>query len=91
MAHTCHAIGCKKPVPPEMFACRVHWFSLTKTLQADIWATYRTGQCDDMNPSAAYCTAAKAAVMYLARREGRTVTGQEPELLLYDVLGRDVK
>ncbi len=65
-AHTCHAPGCQRAVPPRMFACRGHWFSLPKRLRDAIWATYRPGQEADKRPSAAYLAAAQAAVNYLA-------------------------
>lgn len=84
MAHHCHATGCKRSVPPEMFTCRSHWFSLPKHMRNAIWAAYRDGQCDDMNPSRAYCLAAKEAVVYLARRDG-----VEPETRLYDMFLAD--
>jgi len=81
MSHHCHATGCVVPVPPEMFMCRSHWFALPKALQERIWRTYRRGQEHDKQPSAAYCEAAKAAVTWIATREGR-----EPDIRLYDVL-----
>lgn len=77
--HHCHATNCKVPVPPEMFTCRKHWFSLPKSLRDAIWKAYRKGQCDDMNPSKEYCLAAKEAVTYLAAKENI-----QPETTLYD-------
>lgn len=79
MAHTCHATDCPTRVPSEMFMCRPHWFRVPKMLRDRIWATYRRGQCNDMNPSDAYCEAAKAAVIAVAEKEGRT-----PDTALYD-------
>lgn len=81
MAHTCHATGCTKRVPPEMFACRAHWFALPKHLRDHIWLTYRAGQCDDWRISHAYAKAAREAVRYLAERDG-----VEPDTSVYDVL-----
>lgn len=69
--HTCHATGCTSRVPPTLFMCRPHWFSLPKAMREAIWDTYRPGQCDDMRPSAAYLEAARAAITYLAEKEGR--------------------
>lgn len=69
-AHTCHATACDKPVPPEMFMCRPHWFSLPRFMRGAIWEHYREGQCDDMKPSVGYCKAAKVCVEYLAERDG---------------------
>ncbi len=79
--HHCHATGCKEPVPPEMFMCRRHWFSLPKTLRNRIWSTYRSGQCDDWNISKAYADAARESVHYIAKREGRV-----PDVAIYDLL-----
>ena len=80
MAHTCHATGCSTPVPAVMFMCKPHWFRVPKPLRDRIWKTYREGQCDDMNPSDAYCEAAKAAVIAVAQKEDR-----EPDTTLYDL------
>ena len=81
MAHTCHATGCVKRVPPEMFMCKYHWFKLPKRLRDAIWRTYRPGQCDDWNISHEYAEAAKDAVKFLAEIEGR-----EPDVSVYDML-----
>lgn len=80
MAHTCHATGCPATIPPRMFMCKRHWFALPNRLRTQIWATYREGQEDDKNPSKAYCTVARAAVIYLAEGEGKT-----PDTSLYDM------
>lgn len=72
MSHHCHAAGCTKNVPPEMFMCKKHWFSLSKRLRTLIWATYRPGQCDDWNISHQYATVAQEAVREVAVKEGRT-------------------
>lgn len=79
MAHTCHATGCNAHVPPEMWGCRRHWYMVPKAIRERIWATYRPGQCDDMDPSDAYCNAARDAVIAVATKEGR-----EPDTQLYD-------
>ena len=79
MSHHCHATDCTKPVPPQMWGCRQHWFMVPKPIRDEIWRTYRVGQCDDYKPSAAYLTAARAAVVFVAQKEGKT-----PDTLLYD-------
>lgn len=86
MSHHCHATECKVEVPPEMFMCRKHWFSLSGRLRNLIWRTYREGQCDDMNPSKAYCEVAKECVEFIAKKEGK-----EPDTKLYDFFMRDAK
>lgn len=86
MAHTCHAIACEKPVPPQMLMCKKHWFMVPLKLRNRVWATYRDGQCDTFDPSSAYCQAAKAAVLAVAEHEGRSVNPKDPKILLYDML-----
>jgi hypothetical protein len=81
MAHHCHATGCTVTTRPEMFMCRRHWFMLPKPMRDEIWRTYRQGQCEDWQISSAYADAARAAVRYIARREG-----VEPDVSVYDML-----
>ena len=86
MTHHCHATNCTKPVPEAMFMCRPHWFSLPPAMRSRIWRTYRSGQEDDKEPSSAYCEAAKAAVTFIAQKEGIT-----PDVRLYEMFGEDAK
>lgn len=72
MVHRCHAVGCVRPVPPEMLMCRTHWRMVPKHLQRGVWAHYRHGQCDDKNPSREWHAAADAAIRFVAQREGRS-------------------
>lgn len=60
MKHTCHWPGCPKEVPPSMWGCKTHWFTLPKRLRDRIWATYRPGQEIDKRPSETYLDAAEA-------------------------------
>lgn len=83
MAHHCHAIACKVPVPPAMLMCKPHWFCVPLALRNRVWAEYHNGI------TRAYCEAAKAAVTAVAEKEGRTVTGREKELLLYGMTQTD--
>lgn len=64
MSHTCHAEGCKRPVPPRLFVCRMHWGKLSEPLKVAIWREYRPGQERDKQPSLRYL-----AVQTLARGE----------------------
>lgn len=61
--------------------CKRHWYMVSQIIRAAVWKHYREGQCDDMNPSAAYCRAAKVAVEEVARREGKV-----PDTRLYDLI-----
>ena len=81
MPHHCHATGCDTRVPPEMLMCRRHWFMLPKPMRDAVWRTYRAGQCDDWDISHGYADAARAAVRWIAEREGRTA-----DVSVYDML-----
>jgi hypothetical protein len=84
MAHTCHAFECTKVVKPEMFMCLSHWRRVPRELQRRIWALYRPGQCDDKNISNGYALTAKAAIVAVAKLDGKTVPENDPCLTLYD-------
>jgi len=84
MSHHCHATNCKINVPPEMFMCKRHWFMLPQSMRKLIWANYREGQCDDMNPSKEYCIIAKRCLEYIANMEGIQANTQ-----LYDFFLRN--
>ena len=70
--HTCHWPGCDKAVPPAMWGCGPHWFTLPKAARDDILSTYRKGQEIDKRPSADYVRVAQAVQEwiqgYLERR-----------------------
>ena len=57
--HYCHWPGCGEQVPPAMWGCKDHWYSLPKYLRDKIWKTYRPGQEIDMRPSREYIKAAR--------------------------------
>lgn len=80
MSHHCHITGCTTATPPEMFACRRHWFMVPRDIRRRIWKHYRPGQCDDWQPSADYCRAARDAVIAVAQKEGN-----QPDVALYDM------
>lgn len=61
-AHTCHAPDCGKRVPPKMFMCREHWYSLKKGTRDAIWREYRPGQEQDKRPSRRYLAVQRAAL-----------------------------
>jgi hypothetical protein len=72
--HTCHATGCKVPVPPKMFLCRRHWFRLPKPMQAEIWDVYVPGQEQRKDPTPEYLEVAQRCIRYLERIEERTAS-----------------
>ena len=59
--HHCHWPGCHRPVPPKMWGCAPHWFSLPKDIRDRIWMTYVPGQEETKTPSAAYVAFAREA------------------------------
>jgi hypothetical protein len=69
MSHTCHAHGCATVVPPRLFACRRHWFALSKNIRDAIWREYRPGQENDKEPSLRYLAVQQFACAYLAFKE----------------------
>lgn len=85
MSHTCHAVDCCASVPPEFLFCRKHWYMTPARIRHRVLETYRPGQCDDWQPSAEYCQAAKEAVLAVAKLEGKKVTDETPEVALYDM------
>ena len=62
MAHTCHAHECTASVPPRMFMCGRHWFSLRKSMQDAIWREYRPRQEVDKKPSLRYLAVSMRAI-----------------------------
>ena len=66
MTHLCHWPDCGKPVPPKMWGCREHWFTLPKRLRDLIWDAYVPGQEITKTPSAAYLAAAKQVQTWIA-------------------------
>lgn len=69
--HTCHWRGCTEQVPPAMWGCRVHWFQLPKRIRDAIWAAYKPGQEERMDPSEAYLAAAKLADEWIEGHQRR--------------------
>lgn len=46
--HHCHAVGCKKSVPPRLLMCKPHWALVPVELQVEVCRTVklRGGYCD---------------------------------------------
>jgi hypothetical protein len=65
MAHKCHWPGCDKEVPPKLWGCSKHWFTLPKSIRDKIWSTYRTGQEFSKKPSTEYLEAAAEAQKWI--------------------------
>lgn len=69
MAHTCHARGCSKVVPPSMLMCLRHWRMVPKSLQRRVWDTYVVGQEVRKDPTPEYLSAAQAAINHVELAE----------------------
>lgn len=69
VVHHCHAKGCEKVVPERMLMCKRHWGMVPKTLQKQVWATYRAGQEVTKDPSPEYLAAAQAAIAAVQKAE----------------------
>ena len=67
--HHCHAKNCKTKCKPEYLMCGKHWALVPDKLQKAVYAHYRIGQCEDMNPSEAWHKAADAAISYVFQKE----------------------
>jgi hypothetical protein len=73
--HHCHWPGCGNQVPPAMWGCKAHWFTLPAALRSRIWATYRPGQEVNGTPSAAYIAAAKDVQKWVEDRAAAKIGG----------------
>lgn len=73
MIHFCHWPGCERAVPPAMWGCRQHWFTLPKTLRDRVWREYRPGQEVDKRPSETYLQVAKDVQAWIAERNRTAV------------------
>lgn len=83
MSHDCHAIGCRRSVPPKMLFCAPHWKLTPKPVQNLVWATYRPGQEVSKDPSAIYLVVQSYAVAAVALRESR-FTVEEATAHIFD-------
>lgn len=69
--HECHWPGCGVQVPPAMWGCKSHWFTLPASLRNEIWRHYRPGQEIDGRPSADYINVAKQVQEWINARNAR--------------------
>lgn len=88
MTHRCHWPGCDRYVPPRMWGCRPHWFTLPIEIRRRIWAAYRSGQEVTKTPSKAYLAAAAEAqewaLAYEKEKRAREPAPARPRSLLPD-------
>jgi hypothetical protein len=72
--HHCHWPGCTAQVPPAMWGCRPHWYSLPLGLRNAIWRTYRPGQEITATPSRDYLAAARAVLAWISANHAPPVS-----------------
>jgi hypothetical protein len=63
--HHCHWPGCGKAVPPAMWGCTKHWYTLPQDLRDRIWRTFQPGQEISKTPAAEYVEAARAVQAWI--------------------------
>lgn len=76
MTHTCHWRGCRTPVPPKMWGCKAHWFTLPKLLRDRVWATYVPGQEIRKDPSPEYLDVVTQVDAWIRDYETRKARGE---------------
>ena len=77
MNHTCHAMGCVRPVPPRLFMCKHHWLMIPHPLRDAVWAEYVPGQEVLKVASRAHITIARRCIRLVAAMEGRIPAGED--------------
>lgn len=55
-------------VPPAMWGCKKHWFTLPALLRAKIWRAYKPGQEINMTPSDDYLKVAREVQAWIEAR-----------------------
>lgn len=65
MAHHCHWPNCSVEVPPAMWGCRKHWYTLPKFLRDKVWAAYVPGQEITKTPSEEYLAVADEVQVWI--------------------------
>lgn len=69
--HLCQARGCSERIPPKLLFCSPHWYALPAVLRTTIYKTYHPGQEEGRAPSQEWIDAARQAINYLAKKEGK--------------------
>lgn len=78
--HTCHWPGCEKRVPPAMWGCKPHWFTLPAILRARVWQFYCPGQEVSKKPSKEYVEVARDIQNWIAERAKSLTPSDTPSL-----------
>jgi hypothetical protein len=75
-AHGCHWPGCTASVPPAMWGCKRHWYTLPAELRRRIWRCYQPGQEVTKRPSAEYLAVAREAQAWIEAHEAAKPQGR---------------
>lgn len=78
--HHCHWPGCTRQVPPAMWGCKPHWFTIPKALRDRIWRTFKPGQEVNGTPSADYVAAARDVQAWIAEKIATDAASKPGEL-----------
>lgn len=74
--HVCHAMQCKKEVPPKLLMCGRHWAMVPDNIQKMIWKYYVPGQEVRKDPTVDYLNWMRSAILAVAVAE-KLVTRDE--------------
>lgn len=66
--NTCRWPGCRTLVVHAMWACKEHWQALPRTLQRDIWRTFRPGRIHNAAQMDAYRAIANQVFRWIRAR-----------------------
>lgn len=79
-SHTCHWPDCDRQVPPAMWGCRAHWFTLPRELRNRVWDAYVPGQEQRMDPSAEYLEVAHEVQAWIKEHLAAKAAAEPPSL-----------
>lgn len=85
MKHHCHWDGCKISVPPKMWGCKKHWFTLPKLLRAKVWTYYVPGQEITKIPSREYLAVVHAIDCWVKNYTAATTEAEKTALRKFSV------
>lgn len=76
--HHCHWPGCTEQVPPAMWGCTKHWYTLPASLRSMVWNAYTPGQEKTGRPSDEYLLVADLVQDWIAEHLA-TTDNQAPD------------
>ena len=82
MKHLCHAVSCKRSIPPKLLFCLPHWQMVPRELQRLIWAFYKAGQEVRKDPTPGYLIVQAITVGYVAVNTGQMTKDQNEKNII---------